>query len=125
MDKKVVSVVCSVLAFFAGAIVVSKIPVLASLIIFITTAVGFLCGRLFNRAKYSKLIEDYEASVKKYKEETTKMGDELLLTLTQKDALEEELNSIKEAAKVVATDEPSVKSTPKVVNRRRGKTTKE
>ena len=62
MNKKVVIIASAVIAFFAGAIWVSEVPTVATLVAFLEVCAGFGCGFFF------KQVLDEEA-LKKYKEE--------------------------------------------------------
>lgn len=73
MNKKVIIIICAVLAFFAGAIWVSEVPTVATLVAFLECAAGFACGFFFNRE----------------------------LTNGEKESLNEELKSLKAAQKAV------------------------
>ena len=44
MNKKVIIIASAVLAFFAGAIWVSEVPVVATLVAFLEVCAGFGCG---------------------------------------------------------------------------------
>lgn len=47
MNKKVVIVICAVLAFFLGAIWMDSSPVIAPLVAFLEVLIGFATGYLF------------------------------------------------------------------------------
>ena len=57
MNKKVIIIASAVLAFFAGAIWVSEVPVVAALVAFLEVCAGFGCGFFF----YKELIAEQTA----------------------------------------------------------------
>lgn len=95
MNKKVIIIASAVLAFFAGAIWVSEVPVVATLVAFLEVCAGFGCGFFFCK----ELV----------KEEQAKLVDEVnSLKLAQK-ALAEEKKPQAPAKKKVATNKAAPK----------------
>lgn len=54
MNKKVVIVICAVLAFFLGAIWMDSSPVIAPLVAFLEVVIGFTAGYLFCKDSANK-----------------------------------------------------------------------
>lgn len=76
MDKKVVIIISAVLAFFAGAIWVSEVPVVATLVACLEVCAGFGCGFYYHKVKSEEVmkgtiqeIESLKDAFKKIKEE--------------------------------------------------------
>jgi len=94
MNKKVIFIASAVLAFFAGAIWVSEVPVVATLVAFLEVCAGFVCGFFFSQEIKKELpvkdVEEYSSL--RLAVETLKN------TLASR---EQELKSLKEANKAV------------------------
>lgn len=56
MYKKYVSIIFAVIAFFAGAIWVSEVPVVATLVAFLEVCAGFGCGLMCRKDVFDKKI---------------------------------------------------------------------
>ena len=85
MNKKVVIIFSAILAFFAGAIWVSEVPVVATLVAFLEICAGFGCG--FYYCKH--LVNEEVVSIKK------------------------EMESVREASKAVAAEKKVKIAAPK------------
>ena len=85
MSRKMIIIVSAVLAFFAGAIWVSEVPVVATLVAFLEVCAGFACGYFFHEARVAEISTAHEEevmslknAVKSAKEELAKKSDELV-----------------------------------------------
>lgn len=67
MDKKVFIIVGAVIAFFAGAIWVDQVPVVASLVAFLEVAVGFGLGLLFKKECTKQEVASYKDEIESLK----------------------------------------------------------
>lgn len=67
MDKKVFIIVGAVIAFFAGAIWVDQVPVVASLVAFLEVAAGFSLGFFFKKECTKKEVTSYKDEIESLK----------------------------------------------------------
>lgn len=79
MNRKVVIIASAVIAFFAGAIWVSEVPVVAPLVAFLEVCAGFGCGFFYNQLlkneelqKLQKEVETLKSSAEKKVRITTR-----------------------------------------------------
>lgn len=69
MNKKVVIIASAVLAFFAGAIWVSEVPVVATLVAFLEVCAGFGLGFFYKSVLDEEKMAEYEAKILALKSE--------------------------------------------------------
>lgn len=77
MNKKVLIIGGAILTFFGGAVWVSQMPVVATLVAFLEMAAGFGFGYLFNKEVTSIVLSGYESEVNSLKDAYTKISEEL------------------------------------------------
>lgn len=101
MNKKVIIIASAVLAFFAGAIWVSEVPVVATLVAFLEVCAGFGCGFFFCKevmadavAKAQAEVETLKSAQKAVKQEKTEVNT---LVAAQKAVAKTKKNSSKSA----------------------------
>jgi len=106
MNKKVVIILSAVIAFFAGAIWVSEVPVVATLVAFLEVCAGFGCGFFYNKlltnesaVKSADEIQSLNATIKKLR--------------SQLSSLQAEAKSTEVATKAVATEKTKKSTTKK------------
>lgn len=79
MDKRIY-IFIAVIAFFAGAIWVSEVPVVATLVAFLEVCAGFVCGYFFYKGKANEAIAKLTEEIKSVKEATKKVKEEITKT---------------------------------------------
>lgn len=72
MDKKVVIIGSAILAFFAGAIWVDQVPVVASLVALLEVCAGFACGFFFKKFKDDAAMENLKNEISALEEKLKK-----------------------------------------------------
>lgn len=72
MDKKVMIIIGAVIAFFAGAIWVSEVPVVAPLVAFLEVCAGFACGFFFKKFKDDAAMENLKNEISALEEKLKK-----------------------------------------------------
>jgi hypothetical protein len=102
MSKKVIIVASAVLAFFAGAIWVSEVPVVATLVAFLEAGIGFTCGFFFNRELNKEAMAASKNEVNSLKEAITGLKCDLT-------AKELELKKVQTITKAVKEERPKPK----------------
>lgn len=75
MDKKVFVIASAILAFFAGAIWVSEVPIVATLVAFLEVCAGFACGFFYKKLLDEQKMAEYEAKILALRSELTKTED--------------------------------------------------
>jgi len=83
MNKKVVIIASAVIAFFAGAIWVSEVPVVATLVAFLEVCAGFGCGFFFNQELNKEKAAEYEKKILSL-QESLKATEERKIRITTK-----------------------------------------
>lgn len=76
MNKKVIIIISAVLAFFAGAILVSEVPVVATLVAFLEVCAGFVCGFFFAKTLANEELTKYQTEIKSLREAQKAMNEE-------------------------------------------------
>ena len=101
MNKKVIIIASAVLAFFAGAIWVSEVPVVATLVAFLEVCAGFGCGFFFYKeiaaeaaVKAQEEVKTLKSAQKVMKQEKTEVDT---LVAAQKAVTNTKKNSSKSA----------------------------
>lgn len=89
MSKKVVIIICALVAFFLGAIWVDYVPVIAPLVAFLELGIGFAAGFLVCKDAANDEFIKYKEEVKSLKQAY--------------EAIKAERNEIKEIEKAIVT----------------------
>ena len=77
MDKKVVIIICAVLAFFLGAIWVDNCPTFATLVCFLELAIGGIGGFLFKKDVDEKHLDEYVSAINRLTDANLRANEEI------------------------------------------------
>ena len=83
MSKKVVIVICAVIAFFLGAIWIDYVPSIAPLVAFLEVAIGFTGGYFFGKDSLAPQVRGCQDTIQKLMEANLKLSQENNLLKTE------------------------------------------
>ena len=86
MNKKVVIIASAVLAFFGGAIWVSEVPVVATLVAFLEVCAGFGCGFFYHKVLTEEAVVAYKDEIDSLKAAQKAIKDDKKVRVTVKKA---------------------------------------
>ncbi len=77
MSKKVVIIICALVAFFLGAIWVDYVPVVAPLVAFLELGLGLLGGYFLGKDYLAPQVRGCQDTIQKFMEENIKLSNEI------------------------------------------------
>lgn len=76
MNKKVILIICAVIAFFAGAILLDQFPIIGTLVALFELCVGGFLGYLWGKDKFEAMALNYEKQYTEFKADYVKLENQ-------------------------------------------------
>lgn len=76
MNKKVILIICAVIAFFAGAILLDQFPIIGTLVALFELCVGGFLGYLWGKDKFEAIALNYEKQYTEFKADYVKLENQ-------------------------------------------------
>jgi len=76
MNKKVILIICAVIAFFAGAILLDQFPIIGTLVALSELCVGGFLGYLWGKDKFEAIALNYEKQYTEFKADYVKLENQ-------------------------------------------------
>lgn len=76
MNKKVILIICAVIAFFAGAILLDQFPIIGTLVALFELCVGGFLGYLWGKDKFEAIALNYEKKYTEFKADYVKLENQ-------------------------------------------------